>query len=1072
MTRHVLISEPGELNKLLELPLDDAQLRAATAPLTTGLVVAGAGSGKTSVMAARVVWLVASGAVAPDRVLGLTFTNKAAAELSQRVRGSLRRAGLGPDLDADGDLVDDSEPTVSTYHAFAGRVVRDHGLRVGVEPDSRLITQATRYMLALRAMRDVEGTFDELTVEPRFVADRMLSLAGELNEHLVDLDRLRRFDRDLIERIGAVARPTKAVLGVAGTARQRLELSRLVEAYLQAKRSRDLVDFDDQIALAARVVGDRPEVVEAYRNEYAVVLLDEYQDTSVGQRVLLTRLFGDGHPVTAVGDPFQAIYGWRGASVANIDEFPLHFARADGEPAATYQLETNYRSGGRLLAVANALSAPLRAIHRDAVELRVPPGSGPDQGAVRCAVATTATEELDIVVDEVQRAHEGGVAPWHEIAVLVRQTSVIAPLHERLTAARVPVEVVGLRGLLGLPGVADVVATLEVVSDPVANAALLRLLAGARWQIGPRDLRLLGRQAARLAKVDEADDDTEGGTAALARALDSAVADTDPAELVSLLDALETPGDWPYSAEARQRFAALAAELEELRERSGEALVDLVHRVISTSGLDVEAAARSAGRGTAQLDALAALLDVAAAFRDLDGESTLASFLAYLDAAQDEEGGLDQPTPTFGDSVKLMTIHRAKGLEWDVVVLPELTATVFPSGRGRSRYTQSAWVMPPVLRGDAHRLPEVGSWSTKGLDDYAADCKADDALEEGRLGYVAITRAKKLLVVTTAWWGATQKRLRGPSAFFDVVRERCEADGGVVVRDAPRPVEEENPAVADLALAEVAWPVELDKVAAAGRREAAEAVARELAALAGATWPPADPPPIPTDLGGPARHDVERWDHDLGLLLGELAATYTHAARAVPLPSSLSASRVLQLNADPDGLAAALARPMPRAPSAAARRGTRFHAWVEARYAQQPLLSPDELPGAGDAAITDEDDLANLQAAFERGPYADRVPLQLEVPFSLVLAGRVVRGRIDAVYSTDDGYEVVDWKTNRAHDADPLQLAIYRLAWAEIIGCPLGSVTASFAYVRDGAVVTPPDLLDRTELEALLSRAG
>jgi len=1069
MSARPVIKDPSELNALLERRLDPAQLAAATAPLTTGLVVAGAGTGKTSVMAARVVWLVATGAVAPDRVLGLTFTNKAAAELAERVQRSLRRAGLGPDPAADGELVDDAEPTVSTYHAFAGRVVRDHGLRVGIEPDSRLITQATRYMLALRAMRDVEGDFDELTVEPRYVADRMLSLAGELSEHLVELDRLRRYDRDLVDRIGQVARPTKPVLGVAGTARQRLELSRLVESYQQAKRSRDLVDFDDQIALAALVVQQRPEVVEAYRREYCVVLLDEYQDTSIGQRVLLERMFGGGHPVTAVGDPFQAIYGWRGASVANIDEFPVHFPDVDGAPAKTYQIETNYRSGGRLLDVANDLAAPLRALHPDAVELRVPAGADPHAGAVRCAVLTTAADELDTVVAEVRRAYDDGVAPWSEIAVLVRQTSVIAPLHERLTAAGVPVEVIGLRGLLGLPGVADIVATLEVVSDPVANGSLLRLLAGPRWQIGPRDLRLLGRQAARLARVDEDGGDLDEGTAALARALDAAVSNTDPAELVSLLDALETPGDLPYSAAARERFAALAAELEELRAQSGEALVDLVHRVISTTGLDVEATAGPAGRGTAQRDALTALLDVAAAFRDLDGESTLASFLAYLDAAQDEEGGLDQPTPTFGNSAKLMTVHRAKGLEWDVVVVPELTSTVFPSSRGRSRYTQSAWVMPPALRGDADRLPEVGDWSNKGLEAYAADCKADDAFEERRLGYVAITRAKRLLVVTSSWWGATQKRLRGPSEFFEVVRARCIVGGGVVVHDAERPLEDENPAVADLALAEVDWPVALDEVAALGRRDAAAAVEAELAVLGDVDWPPAGSPTMLAGLTDDAIARVEHWDHDLELLLGELARAHTGKTRPVALPAALSASRVLQLRRDPDRLAAEIARPMPRAPQPAARRGTRFHAWVEARFAQQPLLSPDDLPGAGDATITDDDDLAALQAAFERGPYADRVPLQLEVPFSLVLSGRVVRGRIDAVYATDDGYQVVDWKTNRSHDADPLQLAIYRLAWAEITGCELGSVTAAFAYVRDGAVVTPPDLPDRAALESVLA---
>ncbi|MEJ7725695.1 MAG: ATP-dependent DNA helicase [Actinomycetes bacterium] len=1088
----VAIETPEDLQSVLPRRLDDDQLLAATAPLGPGLVVAGAGSGKTTLMAARVVWLVGSGQVPAECVLGLTFTNKAAAELGSRVRGWLDAAGVtpssahpgGPDQlpgHRPGDVPGDAEPTVSTYHAFAGRIVRDHGLRVGVEPDSRLITQATRFMLAMRAMREVEGDFTALEVGPDFIAERLLDLAGELAEHLVTLDQVRARDLEIIASVDRAAKQTQNVSKVASTARQRLELTRLVEAYTRAKRDRDLVDFDDQIALAARIVSERPEVVATYRDDFKVVLLDEYQDTSVAQRVLLTRLFGNGHPVTAVGDPFQAIYGWRGASVANIDDFGVHFARADGSAAAAYALPVSYRSGGRLLALANTIATELRDQHPAVQPLRVPAEVDPEQGWVRCGVLPTAAEELDFVVEQVQRARDDTAPSWGEIAVLVRQNVVIAPLYERLTAAGIPVEVVGLRGLLTLPGVADVVAVLQAVHDPTANPAMVRILAGPRWRIGPRDLRLLGQRAAALAHVDVERPRDEDGVQALARALDKAVADGDPAELVSLLDAVEDPGDLPYSSAARERFARLAAEIDDLRSQQGEALVDLVDRVIVTTGLDVEAAVAQAARGTAQRDALAALVDVAAGFRDLDGESTLGSFLAYLVAAEQEEGGLDLPTPTFGDSVKLMSVHRAKGLEWDVVVLPELTKTVFPSTRGRSRYTQAAQVMPVSLRGDADRMPEVADWTNQDLTAYAAELKAEDALEERRLGYVAITRARRLLVASTSWWGPTQKTRRGPSEFFQVVHAQCVAGHGEVVVSAAEPADDDtNPVIANLGTVEVPWPAKLHPDRLQARQESAAAVRAAMAGLAdgglvdgGLVDGGLVDDELLTDI---ERVLVDGWDHDLELLLAELVQASSAHAHDVTLPAALSASQVLGLGIDPDGLAGELARPMPRAPQPAARRGTRFHAWVEARYAQQPLLAPDELPGSADSAITDDDDLTALQVAFERGPYADRVPHRLEVPFSLVLGGRVVRGRIDAVYRTEDGatghgYEVVDWKTNRAHDADPLQLAIYRLAWAEIAGCDVGSVGAAFAYVRDGAIVWPPGLPDRAGLEALLAAA-
>ncbi|CCA58122.1 ATP-dependent DNA helicase, partial [Streptomyces venezuelae ATCC 10712] len=220
---------------------------------------------------------------------------------------------------------------------------------------------------------------------------------------------------------------------------------------------------------------------------------------------------------------------------------------------------------------------------------------------------------------------------------------------------------------------------------------------------------------------------------------------------------------------------------------------------------------------------------------------------------------------------------------------------------------------------------------------------------------------------------------------------------------------------------------------------------------------------------------IASWDRDLTALTAELRRTRA-TTRDVVLPAYLSASQVLRLAADPDGFAQELARPMPKAPQPAARRGTRFHAWVESRFEELPLpfLGPEELPGgedfAGEPEILDERDLDELKEAFARTPYAHRTPYRVEVPVHLSLGGRVVRGRIDAVYRDPDSgaYEIVDWKTSRVRTADPLQLAIYRLAWAEQHGLAPEDVAAAFVYVRTGEVARPTRLPGRAELEALL----
>jgi DNA helicase-2/ATP-dependent DNA helicase PcrA len=1050
------------LRALLATPFTQRQLDVVTAPLRPQLVVAGAGSGKTTVMAARAVHAVAHRGVSPSRILGLTFTNKAAGELADRVRRSIGALPRSDSEDAD-DL-----PTVATYHSYAAQIVRDHALRIGREPTATLLTEATQWQLAMRVVQRAHGPFHHIDLTPLALAGRVVDLAGELAEHLTTAEAVRRHDHAVIAAVDALSKPLAAARDLANKARGRDELLGLVAAYVADKERLDTLDFADQVALAARIIEAAPEVVTLERSRYDLVILDEYQDTGVAQRRLLSGIFGEGHAVTAVGDPNQAIYGWRGASVGNLLRFGQHFA--PGEPVSATPLMTSFRCGGRILDAANAVAAALStstaAARRPpiAVESLAPVAGNEAAGAVILARLSTAEDEADWLADKIAAELAAG-RPAREVAVLSRRRVDFPRLHQALLERDVPVEVVGLGGLIEMPEVADVVAMLSLLVDPTANAAAVRVLTGPRWRLGVRDLAALGRRAGRLATWSPPDSDNDDEPAAgedLERALQAATDSVDPAELASLLDAVESPGPAAaYSPEALHRIAGFGSEVRRLRELIGAPLVDLVSEVVATIGLAVEIEADEHRVAVARIANLHAFIDHVAHFAGLEGESDLSSFLAYLRSANDNEDGLDVGAVSDADTVKLMTVHKAKGLEWDVVAVPGLVDKTFPSGRGRSSWLTGSQVLPFGCRGDAEDLPVLRGYTTKDVDAFKADCKADEADEERRLAYVALTRARSVLLLSAYCWSPTRKPPVDLSPYLEEVRALGE----------PRVTVDtwcEQPAPDDLnplqlaAAVDVPWPAPPDPRRSQAR-QAAVALVRGFRI---------GPTATPTRVEG----DASPWQREASLLLDELRRRRVTTVD-VPLPQRLTASQVVALASDPDGFAASLARPLPRRPQPAARRGSRFHAWIEERHAGVALLDADDLPGASDPELSDHD-LDELQQRFLASEWAERRPIAVEAPFELVCGGRLVRGRIDAVYRDDDEdglerYDVIDYKTGGAlTEAASLQLSVYRLAWADLAEVDPAQVRAGFLYVRTMTVQRPGRLLDRAELAELLGPAN
>ncbi len=688
----------------------------------------------------------------------------------------------------------------------------------------------------------------------------------------------------------------------------------------------------------------------------------------------------------------------------------------------------------------------------------------PGIGQIRCSVVETVEHEAQWLAARMLAEWQARPAGERTAAVLVRRRSQINEVREALLEVGLPVEVMGLGGLLTTPEVVDVVATLRVLADHRSGPALARLLTGARWRIGARDLNALGARASELAR--ERRPDAAGERPALDQPIDQG----------SLVEALDDLGRIErYSAEGARRMSTFAQELRGLRRRLSAPLPELVADVERAIGVDIEVAARAdrAAVGRVHLDRF---LDEAARFAAEADEATLTAFLAFLDAAEVEENGLDSgEVAVEKERVQILTMHAAKGLEWDVVAVPGLVEGVFPADPKGVDWTRARQLLPAPLRGDGADLPQLGldgaadrKQVAAALKEHAQQVKQRHADEERRLAYVAFTRARSVLLASGYAWD-TAKSARNVSPFLDELHGFADVDEWFV----PEP-NAENPRLGEAESA--TWP--LDPLGA--RRPDVEAgaalvrAALRRPAAAAATARPADQVPLPGLLDDSAGR-IAAWRHDVDVLLAERARLAGADTIEVALPRQLSVSQLVGLQRNPDELARRLRRPLPSRPAPLARRGTAFHAWLERRWSAQTLLDVDDLPGAADETA-DDADVAALRAAFEASEWADRTPVEIEVPFEMAVETTVVRGRMDAVFAEPDGFTIVDWKTGatpRGADADAaaVQLAAYRLAWAALSGAPLDAIGAAFHYVRSGETVAPVDLLDADGLRRLIAGA-
>ena len=1064
MTDQTLATEPVtpvsayEIADALGLPRPtDQQRLVIESELTPALVIAGAGSGKTETMASRVLWLIANGKVTAGQILGLTFTRKAAGELATRIReriDQLATHGLVP-----GTFDEFDKPVVATYNSFANLIYRDNAILIGRESDGAVLGEASAWQLARSiVVASHDDRLPGLGKSVDTITKAVLELSHAVSENIVDAVEVRELARDF----AAIAQLPSGGRGVyaeaetiAATVGGLDVLLDLAESFQRAKFERGFVEYSDQVALALRIVRTVPRVREEFRDQYRVVLLDEYQDTSVVQTWLLSELFAE-HAVMAVGDPNQSIYGWRGASAANLEEFANQFGAGS---VAEFNLTTSWRNGHEILAVANAIVEPLVGETRVRVEKLE---AGP----------TASRLPVDVVFDESLIAEATTAAAWLKsklaaidpktgepptAAMLFRarktQSAFIAALRE----ADIPFHVLGIGGLLAEPEIADLVSALRVAGDPTAGNDLVRLLAGSRWRIGPRDLKALRQVASWLIKRDYAQRPLD---ADVNEALRNSVAEGEGGSIVDALDFVATARGGHselagFSDVGLERLRDAGRVFARIRSRSGLDLLDFVTIVEQELQLDIEVLAneyRESGGANREafFDALSGYLAVVD-FPNLSG------FLGWLREAEWRDNLAPRPEKAEPGTVQLLTVHGSKGLEWDLVVVPRFVQDELPS---KLREGSSGWLsfgaLPWPFRGDAGELPDLEWRAAETRKDFL-DAKTEfgekvlsrHVLEERRLAYVAVTRARHSLLLTGSFW-ATQSTPRSPSPFLRELEKK-----GVIGALPEASQFEENPTPGDDST--FIWP--LDPL---GNRRARVEAAAELV-RDGET------------IG------AGRWQTELDLLLAERAARLT-AAETVDLPTRVPASRFKDYVTDAASVASSLRRPMPERPYRATRLGTLFHGWVEGRYGldgtSEELDSLSTELDFGDLVATDgaaeDTELARLQATFERSPWASRKPVEVEREIHLVLDGQVIVCKIDAVYATDDGrFQVVDWKTGKAPrsaadlEAKQLQLALYRLAYAQWKGIDPALIDAVFYFVSDDRIITPERLFDEDELVAL-----
>ena len=1105
------------------------QLAAIEATARTVLIEAGAGTGKTGVMVDRYCRLVCDEGVSPEAILAITFTEKAAAELRQRIRAELtgradRGSGRAAEL-----LATLGGAWITTIHGFCHRLLASHPVAAGVDPRFKVLdapeaARATReaFDVALEAFLArsgptgeetlagfgidslrgmVVGAYEELrsrgVADPRLpdppdsdvatalalaqraaaealdelhenspqrpILERALSTLGDRGEE-IGLDEIAALRIgstakglvaycDAIE--AAIARVAEAGEGGVAYRHAGELLSLFAEHYAAVKERRGGLDFEDLQLLAAELL-ERAEIGDAYRSRFEHLMVDEFQDTNRLQLRLVESLRGPRTKLMIVGDLLQSIYGFRNA---DLDVFREQREKIEAEPAGeTIELSGNFRSRPEVIAAVNALGATLigdvyRRLRVGAPAPEEPPaGDGPPVEVL--LTQRKGWEELDLqaTVDSGTPLHylaearflaqrmrdlaDAGV-PRGEMVVLLRAFTYLDAYEDSLARAGLRPYVVGGRGYWSQQQVADVCALLAVLANPLDDQALFGALASPACGVAPDTLWLLRAAAGSRRHIWPAVE---------------AAAGTREAELEDPTRIEQIPEP---DRDLLRRFAAIVADLR--RRAGGLPLADLIDSAVTATGYDLAVLLKPAGE--ARFANVRKLMRMAEEFEAREGRDLrgLLDFVAFREEAGDESAAATAAEDH--DGVRIMSIHRAKGLEFGVVAVPHLDRSLLAG----------SW--PPLLafgRGADGRVGmqlrrpgarSVNLFAHLQLRDEANEREAEEGL---RLFHVAATRARERLILS----GVVKEKASEPKPSTPVIERIVEGFGLDREGDSAVPVLPPEPRQglnASLAASEIAVRVNSPTPA-----RAAELVARR------------PPPPAATELGvgpapllgpRPAPAPSRPLSYSAIAAFEERQAAFADRERTFPRISGETAFA-------PDDATAA-ARKERTAHGAAVHsllEWSHANGWREpstemaARHAVAAGLALGEEAGA-------EELIEPVRAWLASDFFRERIAsgggvIRAEAPLLLGLAGTILRGSIDLLVEREGiAPLVVDYKTDRLVDAPPAEHAeryavqrdLYALAVAEARGAP--EVEVAYVFLErpeEPAIAT----LGEAEMEA------